>query len=349
MKLLDNNTTVENWSTDLDPLITIIIPVYNTYVYLKRCVESVCKQTYHNLEIILIDDGSTDGSQQLCDLLQEKDDRIAVLHNKNRGVSAARNLGLDSSHGEYVIFVDSDDWIEKETVANALITQQTTGADMIVWGYYADFLDDQHTVFRSNKYIADGMCQVDNFKILLQENALGLMGYVWNKLYKRDLLIKSNARFREKISLYEDILFNSIVCKECNSIVFTNFLGSHYIQQPGPTLGSKERFDSIDLKLMACKSRERILEHFGCEDTDIKRVMSSFYIAIINSYIRKVFYSDITEREQYEQVKKFLNSTEAIDILSGVRPYSVKNSISFYLARWKMVRVLQWIAKLRYP
>ena len=331
----------------MDPLITIIIPVYNTYEYLKRCVESVCKQTYHNLEIILIDDGSTDGSQQLCDVLQETDDRIAVLHNKNSGVSAARNLGLDSAHGEYVVFVDSDDWIEKGAVEHALITQQTTGADLIVWGYSADFLDVQNNILRSNKYSADGRCQADNYIILLQENVLGLMGYVWNKLYKRDLLIRSNARFKEKISLYEDILFNSIVCKECNSIVFTDFLGTHYIQRPEPTLGSKEHLDYVDLKLMACKSRESILEHFGCEETEIKRVMSSYYIAIINSYIRIICNSGITGREQYEQVRSFLNSTEAVEILSGVRPYSVRNTLSYYLARWKMARVFQWIAKLR--
>ena len=100
----------------MDALISVLIPVFNVERYLSRCIESVIKQTYKNIEIILIDDGSKDKSGKICDKYAKKDDRIRVIHKENEGVSVARNLGMDSANGEYIIFVDSDDWIEQQAV-----------------------------------------------------------------------------------------------------------------------------------------------------------------------------------------------------------------------------------------
>ena len=102
----------------MDELISVILPVYNVQQYLEKCIESVVNQTYKNLEIILIDDGSTDMSGKICDEFAEKDGRIKVIHSKNGGVSAARNIGLDIATGEYIGFVDSDDWIESQMYEN---------------------------------------------------------------------------------------------------------------------------------------------------------------------------------------------------------------------------------------
>lgn len=119
-----------------NPLISVIVPVYNTEKYLTECVESIISQTYRNLEIILVDDGSPDLSGSICDSFAEKDSRIIVIHQKNVGLSAARNRGLDECHGEYVAFVDSDDLIQNDSIENLIKIQSETDADLVIGGYY---------------------------------------------------------------------------------------------------------------------------------------------------------------------------------------------------------------------
>lgn len=114
------------------PLISVIIPVYNVEKYLRQCLESVIGQTYINLEIILVDDGSTDGSSKICDDFAAIDDRIVVIHQYNAGLSSARNAGLDIMKGDYVSFVDSDDWIEKDMFAILLSSLEDEKADIAI-------------------------------------------------------------------------------------------------------------------------------------------------------------------------------------------------------------------------
>lgn len=123
------------------PLISVIIPVYRTEQYLRRCVQSVCAQTYSNLEIILVDDGSPDQSGELCDRLARADSRIRVIHKKNGGLSSARNAGLDAMSGRFVGFVDSDDWIEPEMYELLLTCLRQNGAAMAACGMVADRMD----------------------------------------------------------------------------------------------------------------------------------------------------------------------------------------------------------------
>lgn len=104
--------------TYAEKLVSIIVPVYNTETYLNQCIDSILAQTYHNLEIIIIDDGATDNSADICE--SYSDSRIIVYHTENRGLSAARNYGIDKSHGEYIYFVDSDDWIDADLIEKAM-------------------------------------------------------------------------------------------------------------------------------------------------------------------------------------------------------------------------------------
>lgn len=119
-----------------NPLISVIVPVYNVAAWLPRCVDSVLAQTYQNLEILLIDDGSTDASGEICDAYAEKDPRIRVIHKKNGGLSSARNAGLDVSNGQYLGFVDSDDWIEPEMYAQMLALMERNEAQLVCAGRY---------------------------------------------------------------------------------------------------------------------------------------------------------------------------------------------------------------------
>jgi len=191
-------------------LISVIIPVYNVEKYLSRCIDSVINQTYKNLEIILIDDGSMDDSGKICDEYALKDNRIKVIHKQNGGVSSARNVGLDIAKGEYIGFVDSDDYIENdmyEILYELLVRNQT---DISCCNKY---------VFRVNKFIDS-----ENFpteKILSFNEVLDNPKhdfYIWNKLFSRNVI--GNIRFNEQLTLGEDLLFTYQVLQKIRNIAF---------------------------------------------------------------------------------------------------------------------------------
>ena len=141
-------------------LISVIVPVYNTEKYLEKCVMSILNQTYKNLEIILIDDGSTDNSPQICDSLAEKDNRITVIHQPNGGVSSARNTGLDNTHGDYIMFVDSDDYIAPNMIE--FLSENIGDTDIAMCGYNS--VDENGNLSpQENVTVADGIISIDTF------------------------------------------------------------------------------------------------------------------------------------------------------------------------------------------
>lgn len=181
--------------------VSIIIPVYNCEKYLDRCVETVLKQTYKNIELLLINDGSSDSSGALCDAWAEKDTRVRVIHQPNRGVSAARNAGLDAATGDVIGFVDADDYIHENTYAVAL--ERLTDCDMVVW--------DAVTVWDSGRTEEDTIPLLPETCVLKKENwkpALlrQMAGATWRCLYRAELV--KNIRFPVGIKLSEDRLFN---------------------------------------------------------------------------------------------------------------------------------------------
>ena len=197
------------------PLISVIVPVYKVEKYLDRCVESIVNQTYENLEIILVDDGSPDNCPQMCDAWAEKDSRIKVIHKENGGVSSARNIGLDSATGEYIGFVDSDDYIEPEMyemLMNALVE------------HYADIAVCNNThVDENNKRIDnDAGYQFDTFE---NENVMRSFLHgdhyditsICNKCYLRKVI--NDLRFDSNITVGEDVLYNYCGFKSANRIV----------------------------------------------------------------------------------------------------------------------------------
>ena len=204
----------------MSDLVSVIVPVYNTGEYLAPCVESLVAQTYPNIELILVDDGSTDGSGAVCDEFARRDDRIKVIHQKNAGVSAARNAGLDAATGAYLTFVDADDGLVPAAVETALRYLRENNADMVTYGWQKIFSDDGHTedcteAFSCTEDIP-GVLQ----EILAHYSAYG-GGYPWNKLWRRSGDI---PRFNPELYYFEDLEWvvrmllgvqRIVVCPEC--------------------------------------------------------------------------------------------------------------------------------------
>lgn len=169
-----------------NPAISIIIPVYNAEKYLRRCIESVLSQSFTDFELILVDDGSKDSSPQICDEYVAKDDRVRVIHKENGGVSAARNDGLDIAKGEYVTFIDSDDWVKKEYLQGFY---DKHSFDFVI----GSFVNEPSGKIRKiNECIFIGNKLKDYIKKSYLSN-----GYPWGKLYNNKIIKNNNIRFKK--------------------------------------------------------------------------------------------------------------------------------------------------------
>ena len=226
------------------PLISVIVPVYNVEVYLRRCLGSLASQTYGNLEIILVDDGSTDLSGTICDEFAKADSRFRVIHQENKWLSGARNTGLDNSRGEYICFVDSDDFVSSEYIST-LYEGVAAGYDMSIVGFeYVDSegkptnMDVVNSVYcitleQSVIPISREECVIG--MLLGKENDDFMFGVVWNKLYPRRLI--AGLRFGGYYG-FEDVPFNLSVYSFVSKIAFISRKDYYYVQRSESILGS---------------------------------------------------------------------------------------------------------------
>ena len=204
-------------------LISVIIPVYNVKTYLQDCIESVLRQTYRNLQIILVDDGSTDASGEMCDQYAKKDSRITVIHKKNGGLSDARNVGIEYAQGEYIGFVDSDDWIDVDMYQKLLSLILETEADIAVCEAIEVYGDTYYSRASNQKLLlADKQKALD---ILFEGNKYKC--HAWNKLYRKKLF--SNIQFPVG-RYYEDIFVMHLLYDHSNRIAFLDE-GLYYYRQ----------------------------------------------------------------------------------------------------------------------
>lgn len=196
--------------------ISVIVPIYNVEKYLENCLQSIINQTYQNLEIILIDDGSTDESGFICNKYAQKDSRILVKHIRNAGQANARNIGLDMATGDYISFVDSDDWLEKNMLAELLTLCLDNDAQVSSCGYQKITKNSLSETSSEECYIKI-LSFKDIIKGLLSQNEVRFE--VWNKLYDKKLL--SDIRFKSG-QLHEEVYFNKQVFFNINKMVYTN-------------------------------------------------------------------------------------------------------------------------------
>ena len=187
-------------------MISVIVPVYNVEPYLGKCLNSIVNQTYRDIEIILVNDGSTDGSRRICEDYRSRDDRVNLFNTENHGLSAARNLGIDHAHGEWLMFVDSDDWVEPEFCAHPCHAAVDNNADLVIFEF---------------TYVGSGTSKINENNgpkgIITAEDAIDYgHSAVWNKLYHRTLF--DSVRYPEG-RLFEDTAVTHRVVYRANRIL----------------------------------------------------------------------------------------------------------------------------------
>ena len=292
-------------------LISIIIPVYNVKDFLDKCVESVCSQTYANLEIILVDDGSTDGSGELCDKWAAFDDRIIVIHKENGGVSDARNAGLDIAKGEYIGFVDSDDFIEPGMYEHLFKTLNHAGNDLVMCAYRT--VDENGEPCRQiYDDIADCVISTSEYITMINQNPRyhSSLMVVSNKLYRRHLL--QDKRFRVGI-VHEDAFFLNEIFPDVRQIEILNKQYYNYRQRTGSVMHvqfSEKRmvcFYAVKERLNFCKNSGfdfaciRAVAR-ECINTGVRFWMLAITQKIADDEKCKQFYRDVLEvKREYSQ------------------------------------------------
>lgn len=218
-----------------NPLVSIIVPVYNTEKYIRECLNSLCQQNYSHIEIIAVDDGSTDNSLCLLKELSNKDDRLKVFSQPNQGVSAARNLALSQATGIYVMFVDADDWIDPSTIEKCL--QAIGDADVCFFAYVREFSNRSlpKLLFPQTQHFTGEACQQLQRRMigpvgeeLVNPGMLDSLGTIWGKLYRRDILDGASFIDLKIIGTAEDSLFNCNVFRKVQKAVYINKAFYHY-------------------------------------------------------------------------------------------------------------------------
>lgn len=197
-------------------LVSVIVPVYNVEKYLHRCIDSILKQTYSELEIILVDDGSTDSSGIICDQYKEIDERIIVVHQKNGGLSCARNTGLSIASGEYIGFVDSDDWLAENMYANLLYACTTSSADMAACKMIEVYSEEEIPPTDNVDHIC--LSQYEAIKAQIEKNDdIDINVSVCCKLFRKDII--KNLLFQNGVH-YEDIMFSIVVLSRIDKCAY---------------------------------------------------------------------------------------------------------------------------------
>ena len=206
--------------------ISIIIPVYNVEPDIRRCLDSVVNQTYKNLEILLINDGSTDNGGSICDEYVESDNRVQVFHTENRGASAAKNVGIENSTGWCIGFVDADDWVEPDMFEVLHKAIKENDVPISVVSYYRD-TDTESLAVTNKEPVPPGIIPTKEFLLysLKRDYHLGFCGYIWNKLFRADMIRDGKHLFDENAGFGEDALF-------CTSVILGNRCTCVYIDKP---------------------------------------------------------------------------------------------------------------------
>lgn len=228
-------------------LVSVIIPVYQAKKHLIGCLKSILEQTYKSVEIILVDDGSNDGSQTICDIYAEKYSNIYCIHQKNKGVSSARNVGIEQARGEYILFVDSDDYIAADYLEKAVEALRDQKTDLYLCGYQN--VRKGGKIKEAKKYpsIKSGSWTREDISgVALKLFKSNILHAIGTKVYRREMILKKNIRFSENRKYYEDIHFCLSYLYFCKKIFIENEILYFYQRDIENSLS--KQFANIDLE-----------------------------------------------------------------------------------------------------
>lgn len=319
-------------------LISVIVPVYNAENTLERCVNSIIKQTYSNIEIILVNDGSKDSSLSTCNKLKLNNKNIRVIDSINKGVSSARNIGIKNAKGKYIMFADSDDYVDSKW-CESLYSVVEENKFCICNIYCVDYINNN--IYTEN----DIDTYIKKFSInqFYEVYKLKLLNQPYNKIYEKKILDKSNIKFNEDLSLGEDLLFNLDYLLQCNEIEIINEKNYFYIKGQTDSLCNKfyPNFYEIQTKIYL-KMIDIINNTNALNNQNLKDCYTEFLYSLILSINNIFLNKEYNFRQKVKGIEKILKSNVFENCLRNA------NQDKFNKIYWSILKTKNFIGILSY-
>lgn len=334
--------------------LSIIIPVYNADKYLAKCLDTIINQTFKNLEIILVDDGSTDNSKEIIKSYMEKDSRIIAFFKNNEGVSATRNLGIINSTGDYITFVDADDWINLNLYEEALEKVQENTCDIVLYSYVKQYTTNHQVTemlpFKSEEILDKDKIFNDLILNLIayeDETKESIMGSIWRCIFKSDLIKNNNLYFDTSMDYAEDLIFCLNAFKQSNSMYILN----------KPLYNYRFNESSVTAKYSLAHFEKQLIIHKKIKEV-FKDTTNNKLINRINIMMLRYIINGITHVcnannsfiEKYKTIKKILNNERTVDIRNNYTIKSKKYKIlqyNFPLITYLLIDIVNKKTKLK--
>lgn len=329
------------------PKISIILPVYNVEAYLPKAIDSVLAQTWQDFELLIVIDGSPDNSKQIAEDYAEKDNRIKIFEKENGGLSDARNYGMERASGEYIYFMDSDDWIEPNLLEECIREVNQKNLDFLIFGYQQDNENENGELLSSEKVIPNlGLYKKNEDQLLIDKNHLGLMGYAWNKVYKLSFLQHNNIIFEKGTSLVEDILFNAQVYTASNQIYFFDKYYYHYINRPVNTLIKQFHANSFELKKRKTNALNQVLTEWKVEANNKQKVLALSQIQGIRYCIHNLyaFQNNLSVSEKKKYISNMLYDELTQELINYYPTANKKDKVFKLLIKYKLTTFVHHLA-----
>lgn len=339
--------------------ISVIVPVYNSQKYLSGCIESVLNQTYKNFELILVDDGSTDDSGNICNTYVLKDERVVVIHKENGGVSAARNTGIEIANGKRILFLDSDDQLDSKTLNLCMEYVDEADFDVICWSLktndkkkssFANMSTNLTIAYENDEQTLYDI-RVRGFTGFSKENIKdSCMHFAVTKLIKKSILIDNNVRFDEQLKYHEDTIFTAFVLEHAKSIVAVN--QPLYLR----TIHNESATQSFCPTINEINKRSNnifttYVEKYYKND---ERFVTALYKYKLAWFLQSIKLDVMNPSANYSSKERFIRLKELLrnewyykDIHIKSRKFNFKLILFYYLVKYKAAYIIYICAKLK--
>lgn len=316
--------------------VSIIVPAYNAEKILPKCLDSILSQTYKDFEVILINDGSKDRTGEVADGYVAKDDRIKVIHKTNGGVSSARNEGLKIAAGEWVTFIDADDWVEPEFIANMITGQDT---DIIVGGYHSIGNGEIEERKYTSKLITGGEMSAVFKKHLTDMTFL----CPWGKLFKHDIIRQNGLCFNTDMRIGEDTVFVWNYLAYCNRLSFVGGQNYNYQTEKADFKYAIDASQSLMTIKRIVSSLSILEEKYKCSFSEARYFIYNYYIWLYKLFVNKYY-----TLNRVPEMKTFFRNTDVYHFYRINHSKSIDKQIVYFLLNLKMEILIYMLLKIWY-
>lgn len=323
-------------------MITLIVPIFNAQDKLDNCILSIREQTYSDIEILLVNDGSSDNSLSICEYHAKSDQRIKIFTQENKGVSAARNVGIKNASNPYLIFVDSDDYVETDMCEQMMIEASKGDFDIVVYGYFIHEKSNTKHIRYPNK-IYNGIKELAyDFSNLYTQN---FFNSPCNKLYKKNLI---QSMFNEDLLLGEDLLFNLDYFKETTKIKSSDKILYHYnVNHSDASLTSRYHHNGFEIAFQIYNRMNKFCSDYGIDKKYRIGIDYQYFVTSYYNFQRLVYHSPKKYKEILEIISDWLQKNELQDSMNNLRNLKGQLKFAKILMQLNNKYLLFWYFKIK--